>query len=249
MEDFVDLREALEMRLKSWSHTRLVKFESCRLAAKLAYIDKIPEPERPLPPGKTEHPNERGTRLHEAAELYVQGGVELIPELAKHFTPEFHKARALYDVGRASTEGDWAFDCNWNSVAWMSEDVWARIKCDLVITLDKASAVVVDYKSGKRWGNEIKHGEQMQLYVLGTLFKFPEIKQVTSELWYLDLNELVSMTYTREQGMRFLGTFERRGNLLTACEDFPPNPNVFSCRWCPYKPVEKGGTGHCPVGI
>lgn len=249
MEDFIDLREASEMRLKSWSHTRLARFESCKLAAKLTYIDKIPEPVRPLPPGKTEHPNERGTRLHEAAELYVQGGVELIPELAKHFTPEFERAKSLFEAKSASTEGDWAFTKDWEPTAWMSEDTWVRIKVDLSILLDKKNAVVVDYKSGKRFGNEIKHGEQMQLYVLGTLFKHPKVQTVTSELWYLDLNELVSMTYTREQGLRFLKNFERRGNLLTACEDFPPNPNVFSCRWCPYKPVEKGGTGHCSVGI
>lgn len=236
------------MRIKSGSYTRLTKFENCAYAAKLAYIDKIPEPERPLPPGKTEHANDRGSRLHEAAEKFVKGGVELIPELAK-FKAEFFKARSLFAEDKASTEGDWAFTKDWESVAWMSSDVYIRIKCDLVVHKNTQDLVVVDYKSGKRFGNEIKHGEQMQLYVIGSLFRYPKTKTVTSELWYLDLDELISMTYTREQGLRFLNNFERRLGLMTNAEEFPPNPNVFSCKWCPYKSKEKGGTGHCLVGV
>jgi hypothetical protein len=81
-------------QISSGSYTRLAKYEACPFSAKLAYIDRIPEPERPLPPGKTEHANDRGTRLHEAAEKYIKGGVELIPELAK-FEKEYNKAREL----------------------------------------------------------------------------------------------------------------------------------------------------------
>lgn len=235
-------------KIKSGSHTRLAKYEACPFSAKLAYLDKIPEPERPLPLGRTEHANDRGTRIHEAAEKYVQGGVELIPELSK-FRQEFLKARDLYAAGKASTEGDWAYDHDWGPVAWMSADVWVRIKCDLVVHRSTSDVVVVDYKSGRRFGNEIKHGEQVQLYVVATLLRYPKAKTVTSELWYIDQDELVSMTYTREQGLRFLPNFERRLTAMTTAEEFPPKPNVFSCRFCPYKPVSKGGSGHCSVGV
>lgn len=234
--------------LKAWSHTRLSKFETCKFSAKLAYIDKIPEPVRELPPGKTEHANDRGTRIHEAAEKYIKGGVELIPELHK-FKAEFEKAREYHEAKQASTEGDWGFTKEWEPTAWMSSDVWCRIKCDLVVLLDKKTAVVIDYKSGKRFGNEIKHAEQMQLYVLGTLFRWPGVDLVTTELWYVDLDEITSMTYTRDQGLRFVKNFERRANVFIDCDDFPPNPNQFSCRYCAYKPKEKGGTGHCSVGV
>ena len=236
------------MTIKSGSFTRLDKYESCPLAAKISYIDKVPEPERPLPAGKTEHANDRGTRIHDAAEMYVKGGVELIPELSK-FKSEFLKARDLYAAGKASTEGDWGYDKDWNPVAWMSSDVWVRIKCDLVVFLSPASAVVIDYKSGRRFGNEIKHGQQMQLYCIGTLLRYPKVKSVTTELWYIDQDEMASMTYTREQGLRFVANFERRLTKLTTAEDFPPNPNPHSCRWCPWKPKHLGGTGHCSVGV
>lgn len=246
---FVITQEGHDMSaLKAWSHTRLSKFETCKFSAKLAYIDKIPEPVRELPPGKTEHANDRGTRIHEAAEKYIKGGVELIPELHK-FKAEFEKAREYHEAKQASTEGDWGFTKEWEPTAWMSSDVWCRIKCDLVVLLDKKTAVVIDYKSGKRFGNEIKHAEQMQLYVLGTLFRWPGVDLVTTELWYVDLDEITSMTYTRDQGLRFVKNFERRANVFIDCDDFPPNPNQFSCRYCAYKPKEKGGTGHCSVGV
>jgi hypothetical protein len=75
------------------------------------------------------------------------------------------------------------------------------------------------------------------------------VKRVVVELWYSDLNELVSQEFRREQGLRFATGFERRGEAMTTCEDFQPNPNKFSCKWCPYKPKELGGTGHCSVGV
>jgi len=249
IEAFLDSQESLDMKLKTWSHSRLVTFEQCKLQAELKYIQRIPEPERPLPTGKTEHANDRGTRLHDAAEKFVHGGVELLPELAKHFSAEYLKARELFSLKQASTEGDWAYTKEWEPTAWKSADVWVRMKCDLVVQLSEQELVVVDYKSGKRFGNELKHAEQMQIYTIGTFCRYPKAKKVTTELWYLDQDELATMTYTREQGLRYVKNFERRGNLLTDCEEFLPNPNVFSCRWCPYKPVAKGGTGHCAVGV
>ena len=248
MQPSSNLDEGLDMSAKAWSHSRLSVFEGCKYRFDLAYLQKIPEPERPLPPGKTEHANDRGTRIHEAAERYIKGGVELIDELQK-FKEEFEQAREMFAAGKATTEGEWAYTRNWEPVAWMSSDVWCRIKCDLVVHMTEADAVVVDFKSGKRRFNELKHAEQMQLYVLGALCKYPKIEKVTTELWYLDLDEISSMTYTREQGLRFLKNFERRGTLLTECEEFPPNPNVHTCRFCPFKAKELGGTGHCKVGV
>lgn len=132
-------------RIKAWSYSRLVDFEQCKLRAKLKYIDRIPEPARPLPPGKTEHANDRGTRIHDAAERFVRGGVELIPEL-KAFSTEFHDLRNKYEHGMVSLEGEWAINKDWEPVAWGDRDAWARIKLDAFVRLSKTHAVVIDYK-------------------------------------------------------------------------------------------------------
>lgn len=230
---------------KAWSYSRLTIFEQCKLRAKLAYIDRIPEPPRPLPPGKTEHANDRGSRIHEAAELYVKGGVELVTEL-QLFQAEFKALRAWYTAGGVSLEGEWAVNRDWMPVGWNSQDVWARVKLDAMVMIEPTHALVIDYKTGKKNGNEIKHGEQAQLYQLATFLRYPELERVTTELWYTDLDDITRMSYTRDQGMRFFPGFDKRGELMTSCEDFKANPNMFSCRWCPYGPR---GTGHCTVGL
>lgn len=232
----------------AWSHSRRDTFEKCKRWAKLAYVDKIPEPPRPLPPGKTEHANDRGTRIHEAAERYVRGGVELIPELAS-FAAEFESLREMFKAGAVSLEGEWAFNRAWEPVAWMSFDTWCRVKCDAVAFLSTTEAVVIDYKSGKRFNNEVKHREQMVLYQLGAFLRFPKLKKVTVELWYTDLDFMHDEEFTRAKGLKYLPSIEVRGESITTCEDFPASPSSNTCRFCPYKPAEKGGTGHCPDGV
>lgn len=232
-------------RIKAWSYSRLVDFEQCKLRAKLKYIDRIPEPARPLPPGKTEHANDRGTRIHDAAERFVRGGVELIPEL-KAFGTEFHDLRNKYEHGMVSLEGEWAINKNWEPVAWGDRDAWARIKLDAFVRLSPTHAVVIDYKTGKKFGNEIKHAEQTQLYQLAAFLRYPELETIDVELWYTDQDDLTHMKYTRSQGMRFFQNFNQRGIAMTSAEEFPPNPNVFACKWCPYGPR---GTGDCDKGV
>lgn len=234
------------VHIKTWSFSRLAEFEKCKFRAKLLFIDKIREPERPLPPGKLEHANDRGTRVHEAAELFVQSpqGVELLPELAE-FREEFEALRALYSEGKVGLEGEWGYDEGWQPVGWMSSDVWARVKLDALVMLEPDHAVVIDYKTGRKHGNEIKHADQMALYQLATFMRYPDVQKVTVELWYVDQNDMTRQVYTRDQGLRHLKNYNKRGLAMTTCEDFPPNPNDYSCRWCYLGPK---GSGVCKAG-
>lgn len=231
-------------QIKSWSHSRMVKFEGCKLSAKLAFIDRIPEPPRPLPPGKAEHPNERGTRVHESAEHYVQKDIELVYEL-ESFRDEYNELRALHRAGKVSVEGEWAMDREWNPVAWNSSDAWLRLKLDAYAQLTPTHGVVIDLKTGRLKGNEVKHAEQGQLYALVCFLRYAQLKEVTVEFWYVDQDEITQVKYTRAQCMKMLKSFTARGNAITECLDFPPNPNIYNCRFCPYGPK---GTGHCIVG-
>ncbi len=230
--------------ISSWSHSKLGDFEKCKFLAWLKHDQKIPEPERPLPPGKTEHANDRGTRIHQACEDYVNGKADAqIKEMAK-FAAEFEHLRHLYLSGIVSLEGEWAVDQNWVPTDWRTG--WHRSKVDAIVLPDKYSAIVIDYKSGKRFGNEIKHAEQTQLYALNAVLRYPEIEEVTTELWYLDVDELTRATYTRAQILRFKPGFDKRGTALTTCTSFPPNPNVYSCQWCQYGPWNGG---QCKDGV
>lgn len=232
-------------QIKQWSFSKLQVFEQCKFRAKLQYIDKIPEPERPLPPGKTEHANDRGTRVHEAAEIFVKDNINLIPELHK-FNEEFEQLKVLYKQGLVSLEGEWAHDKDWNPVAWNSADAWLRLKLDAFVRPTSDYGIVIDYKTGRMFGNEIKHAEQGQLYMASVFVRYPELEVVDVEFWYLDQDDLSQTRYTRKQSEHFLRKFTQRGDLITSTTDFPPNPNLFSCKWCPYGPK---GTGHCSSGV
>ena len=229
--------------INSWSHSKLTDFDKCKRMFWLKHDQRIPEPERPLPPGKTEHANERGTRVHDNCEGYVRGEHDaLAPEAEKHFGIQLDLMRALYADGLVSLEGEWGMDSDWETTAW--KGAWLRLKLDAMVMVDKTHAIVIDYKTGRKFSNEVKHAEQLQLYQLVTFLRYPFLEKVTAELWYLDQNEVTSFTYTRAQGLRFKDGFNRRGIAALSQIAYPPNPNIHSCKWCPYKNTE-----HCTVGV
>lgn len=231
------------MTINSWSFSKLTDFEACKFRTWLKHDQKIPEPERPLRPGQTEHANDRGTRVHDSAEQFVGGTGPFVPEMKK-FQTEFEHMRNLYRAGAVELEGEWGVDRNWEPTEWRT--AWQRAKLDALVHASDTEAVVIDYKTGKRYGNEVKHGEQVNLYGLLTFLRYPKLERVHVELWYLDIDELTWRTFDRDDALRFKAAFHRRGAALTDCEVWPPNPNKFSCQWCPYGP---DGTGHCTVGV
>jgi hypothetical protein len=107
-------------------------------------------------------------------------------------------------------------------------------------------ACVIDFKTGRRGGNELKHAEQIQLYTVATLLRNPKLARVTTELWYLDENRVHRVEYSREQGMRFYANWNKRGVDITSDTTFKPNPNKYSCLFCRFGPKNDGP---CLVGV
>lgn len=229
--------------VESWSHSREGDFAKCKKMFWLKHDQKIPEPERELRPGQTEHANDRGTRIHDAAEAFVRGQGPFPTEMGE-FKAELHHLQHLFSLGKVTLESEWGMDREWNPAPWRG--AWLRLKLDALVHASKIEAVVIDYKSGKRFGNEIKHAEQTQLYALATFLCFPHLERVHTELWYPDVKDLYGITYSRDQALRFKASWNRRGNAVTDCTNFKANPNIFSCRYCGYGPW---GTGHCKEGV
>jgi hypothetical protein len=232
--------------ITSVSYSRLAIFESCEFRAKLAFIDRIPEPERPLPEGKTEHANDRGTRIHTLAEKFVESGKDFPAEL-KHFEPEFRSAHRLFKKGTVTLEGEWGFTVDWKPADWKKAVI--RVKTDLHFHLTSKRSLITDTKTGKRFGNEFKHTEQTQLYAVSTFHRYPKIEECLTELWYTDVNEIWRGSYSREHGMRLAMKFNKRFDRMLSATKFRAMPSIQTCKYCPYKPKAKGGTGHCSVGV
>jgi hypothetical protein len=227
--------------MNSWSFSRYDTWSKCPYRAKLQYVDRCAVPENP-------HAT-RGTMLHENAQGWVQGTVaELHQDLGK-FADELARLKALYAQGKVIIEQEWAWTKDFAAQCdWKDKDAWVRMKVDFGVHLADDSFLVVDLKSGKKAGNEIKHTEQGQMYVVGSMLRFPQVDKVRTEFWYADHDDTMDNDYTAERAASLLKVWTDRGNRVTNGV-YPPKPNIFSCKWCPFRQVEDGGSGVCEHAV
>lgn len=224
--------------LRAWSYSALKVFEECPYRSYIAKVKKIQETSGPAA--------QRGTVIHEEAEQYVDGTLGEFPESCKKFKSEFEELRQLFIDAKVELEGEWGFDLDWQPVGWMEGSTWARIKLDALVHQDEQSARVIDYKTGKKWGNEIAHAQQGLLYAIGTFFRYPQLEFVQTEFWYLDKGETTRKQYTREQAMQFTAGWHRRAIKMTTATEFDPTPSKDACRWCSYR---KSDPPECQWGV
>lgn len=224
-------------KIETVSISKLHVYESCALRAKLAWVDKIPD----VQPRKAA---DRGTEIHTKSEDYVQGSIAKLPKELTAFAPEFTALKEMYKEGKVSLEGEWGFDDSWKPTKYSS--AWLRIKADAVAFVKPEHAVIIDYKTGKRFGNEIKHAEQTQLYSIGTMIKYQEVRRVDAELWYLDQDELAHLSIKPIMLNRYIQIFDKRFKTMSNDTEFKPNPNIVSCKYCPYHPSRQNV---CPYGV
>jgi len=229
----------------SWSYSKLGDFSKCKKYFWLKHEQKIPEPDRVLRKGQVEFANDRGTRVHESCELYINGtSDELAPEADKFFGYQIDLLRVMYEEGAVELEGEWGMSNTWEIAEWRS--AWLRLKLDVLVHLSPEQAIVIDFKTGSKWGNEVKHDQQLRLYALVTFMRFPMLEKVTAELWYLDKNEVTSITVKREDSLKYRRTFTKQGDAIISCTDWPASANRFSCQYCLYGPEH---SGHCAEGV
>jgi len=229
----------------SWSFSKLQDFSRCKLAFKIKHIDKVPEPERPLPKGKTEHGNDRGSRIHDNVESYIRGDHDaLCSEAEHHFGTSVDLLRALHLDGVVEMEMEWGFSKDWEIAPWAG--AWLRMKLDFLVHLSPKQAWVGDWKSGRHYGNEVTHANQLNLYAVATFLRYPELEFITVGDYYVDHGTQTEREFTREQALKYKRTFDKQGNDIISCKSWPANPNKFSCQWCLYGPEH---SGHCPEGV
>lgn len=239
--------------IKSWSFSRLQDWKSCKLRAYLKHAKRIPDP-NPSPAA------DRGSVIHQMAEDFVRGDITVLPVELAFFEGEFKSLAATYkrSPGAIELEGEWGLDRDWNQVDY--KGAWGRIKLDLFYRMGKSHAAVVDYKTGRKDGNENKHAEQLQFYATVSFCRFDWLETVDAELYYVDKNELTKITFERQKAFsRYLPHWNDLAIEMTEAIDFPPNPNINSCKYCSFGPDDTYnksarygptcGTGHCSVRV
>ena len=224
--------------IPAWSHSTLKTFESCAYRSYIAKVKRIQEDWGPAA--------KRGSTIHKEAEDYVCDKTAELPESLKKFESEFTLLKHQFKEGNVELEGEWGFTIEWEPCGWMAPDVWGRIKLDAILHETKTSARVIDHKTGKMFGNEISHAQQALTYAIGSFFRFPKLRHVQTELWYLDHGEITRQAYIRDEAMVFMPSLHSRAITMTTATNFPPNPSRNTCRWCTYK---KGEDPPCQWGV
>jgi hypothetical protein len=224
-----------------WSFSTLKDFESCKYRVYLSKVAKMPHP---VPAANS--PLVRGNRIHDAAEKYVTGETDdihgdgnLIKEL-ENFAGSLERLKEQYLEGIIEVEQNWGFTSDWASCTWKDKALWCRMKLDVLLFDGEDSAYVIDYKSGKKFGNEIKHTDQGLSYAIGTIMRYPQIQTVQVEFWYTDLKKdnTLKKLFNRNQLMMLVPHLEERAHKMTSCTNFEPSPSVHTCKWCPHRETD-----------
>jgi CRISPR/Cas system-associated exonuclease Cas4 (RecB family) len=199
---------------------------------------------------------ERGTRIHEAIEQYIRGEIEELPAEAEGAQPYADIFRDDYQADPATLlqEQMWYFDEHWSPLESYDGSYWLA-KLDVIKLIeDGLEAQIVDWKSGKKMGNEVKHADQIKTYVISAFAKYENLTHVECLLRYTDAKEETHIAMTRQQAIPFIPRLDARIKKFLNDTLCYPNPSVNHCRYCPYKQGRLGrkknaavGTGHCDL--
>jgi PD-(D/E)XK nuclease superfamily protein len=180
----------------------------------------------------------RGTRLHEDCENYVKGKLMVVPwELKK-------VALRLEDLKQkgAAAEETWLLDKYWKHD---DEKPWIKAIIDVHYFEPGGKVLhVTDYKSGREYP---EHRDQLELYGLIGLCRFPEVNRVEYQALYLDSG------HTSNDGAILRGAvmdnkvkkWTDRAIRIFEDKEYRPNPGG-ACRFCDYN-GKRGGP--CSAGV
>lgn len=206
-----------------WTHSRLRDFETCKFQFRLRHIDKRMEGSSPA--------LERGSRIHEQIEGYLNGWIPKLPE-------EVRLRRELANLKKSKPiiEQLWAHDDKYAPLKdqW-DKSAYVRAKLDaLHITDDRAR--VIDFKTGRVYP---ANDDQVRFYgMLGLMRSERDLAQL--ELWYVD-HDLIKTCepVVRKDIPALQKDFTRRATIMYSAVKFPAEPGLH-CRNCPYRRTSGG---------
>jgi hypothetical protein len=204
--------------LQAWTYSHLDKFETC---PKQFYHSNVARDFVSLPTEATKW----GERVHTAFEDRIQVGTPL-PEGMTQWEPIAAKIAAL--PGEKRVEEKMAIDKNFKPAPW--KEAWSRGIADLLVTY-KDTAVVLDYKTGKR-----KPSEQLSLYAAFTFANFPEVTKVTTGFVWLKEKKIDKESFTKDDVSGIWKELLPKVHKLESAyerDSWPARPSGLCKGWCP----------------
>ena len=208
----------------AWGFSKLDTYRDCPKKFFFQFIQKLPQPSSPA--------MERGSNMHEAIEMYLNGWAKTLPENLTEWvvpldvlkTKDFQAEQAL------------GFDKNWTPLKdWFQSGVWLRAKMDAKYIQD-GMLTVIDFKSGKY---RVPSTEQVELYAIAGSALHPEVEKVKAEFWFLDSGDIYTRDYTKPELLQLRKKYENYVAPIYADTVWEATPSS-ACRWCTYSKT-KGG--------
>lgn len=204
-----------------WSYSSLSQYETCPRQFYLIRIAKI------LPDQQTKQRYE-GNEVHDALHKAVAGKQALPEKYARH-QPIVDKLRAT--PGERFLEYKFALSKSLQPVSYWDDNVWVRGVLDVGI-VRKSSAIVLDYKTGKRKVDL----DQLRLFALAGLSLWPHVQSVRTGYVWLQTNAVDPEVFAREQKVEIYRDFAARVHRMETSEqnnDWPPRPSGLCKNYCP----------------
>lgn len=171
-----------------------------------------------------------GKEIHDAMFKRVLEGVPLPLPIRAY---EAFAKRFAETEGSKYGELKLCLNNKFEPVDWFAKDAWVRAIVDLLIVRDDNTAILVDWKTGKRrldWS-------QLQLSAAVLSQLMPEIEKFRLAFVWLREREMDSMELEKValKGV-WLDLLPRVKKIEEAKKttDFPANPS-FLCKWCPVR--------------
>lgn len=220
--------------ITAWSYSRLAKWEECPAAFKFRNIDKIPEPQSPA--------MARGDEIHQnmAALLTDQP----LPFPNAEPPRAFNKFMGMIEqikANRPVVEQKWAFTDKWRVTDYFARDTWYRAILDAGVLWPDNSFTVIDWKTGKAYG---ENKEQMEQFAIAVFSRYPQVNTLETRLEYLDTGQEQHEEFSRAQLGALRSKWEGRVAPMFNDKVFTPRPNK-GCTRCHFR---KSNGGPCAFG-
>jgi hypothetical protein len=218
--------------LTAWSYSRYNTYTTCPMKFAYTVLLKMQDP-KPKGPALL-----RGIDIHKEGELYLIAPKKprKVPASYQHFAEEMEQLRTM----SPAVEQQWGFTQSWEPTGWFSGNTWVRNVLDVSVQYPDDTALVIDFKTGKKYGS---NEDQMKLFALVTFKKFPNLKEVSTRLWYLDIADAneneVEHTYKVAEAPAIQRDWEKKVKPMFNDRKFPPRPGRY-CQWCFLSKAEGG---------
>ena len=210
------------------SYSRLADFKNCPLLFREKYITKSIkfQPNAAM---------ERGSAIHKSLERNVVRALHDKPPVGDRVVLDTHPIIEAFIAKHPiiTVEEKTAFNDKWQQREYFDKDVFFRSVIDLEgRTLEKNGVVsIIDFKTGKY--NESK--EQLKLYNMVALLKYPEAVSASSALLFVDQKRSSPVLTTNRSSLKdcIHEVMEQSEAIQIADQkDDWPAQKCFQCRWC-----------------